>query len=157
MAISALGDGGLLALLRCMIIVLMVVELCIPILLGCAPLRLASLVVWSFHLALGTVAYDYSVIAVASLALCSPPEQVQQLAWITTSPTARLVALGVALAGCARLALGKARELGSVEHLLVICWLCLLCPALWISADATPPPSLFSPPFPRSPVRGRRE
>ena len=65
--LTALGDALVLRLLHAMLILLELVELAIPLLLmGVASRYTASSVLWAFHFLLGNIAYDYSVISVAS-------------------------------------------------------------------------------------------
>ncbi|CAK0878644.1 unnamed protein product, partial [Prorocentrum cordatum] len=129
--IALLGDGAVLSLLHLALVLLEAVEVLIPLLLPLAPLRWSLGTAWAFHLLLGSIAYDYSVIAVASLVACAPPAQVVHLAWRVTSPPARLAATALALLGCRRLEAQRCRELGSPEHLASLLWLCALRPALW--------------------------
>tara|TARA_B110001452_G_C15202373_1_gene417212 strand:+ start:13 stop:1569 length:1557 start_codon:yes stop_codon:yes gene_type:complete len=142
-ALKAIRDRGALLVLRGVLVALTLVELANPVLLCCAPLRTAATIVWVFHLAMATIAYDYSVIAVCSMVLCAPPAEVTSLAWVTTAP-ARLIAVSAALVELWRLASRRACELGSAEHVVAYLWLCALCPALWLSAEATTPPSIFA-------------
>lgn len=142
--LALIGDAGLLLLLRAMLLLLEAIELAIPPMLAFGALSSSALLVWAFHLALGTIAYDYSVIAVASLVLCAPPEQLAHLEWMSTTPTARLVATAAALLLCHRLESGRCRELGSVEHIATLGWLCLLCPAWWVGTHAPTPPGLLA-------------
>ncbi|CAK0878643.1 unnamed protein product, partial [Prorocentrum cordatum] len=132
--IALLGDGAVLSLLHLALVLLEAVEVLIPLLLPLAPLRWSLGTAWAFHLLLGSIAYDYSVIAVASLVACAPPAQVVHLAWRVTSPPARLAATALALLGCRRLEAQRCRELGSPEHLASLLWLCALRPALWWTA-----------------------
>lgn len=142
--LKVIGDRGALLVLRGVLVALTLVELANPVLLCCGPLRAATTIVWAFHLAMASIAYDYSVIAVCSMVLCAPPaELAANLAWVTTAP-ARSIAVGAALIELWRLASKRACELGSAEHVVATLWLCALCPALWLSAEATTPPSLFA-------------
>eukprot|EP00908_Phaeocystis_cordata_P001652 Transcript_11787.p1 GENE.Transcript_11787~~Transcript_11787.p1 ORF type:complete len:533 (+),score=199.86 Transcript_11787:229-1827(+) len=141
--LALLGDRAVLGLLHLALVLLEAVEILIPLLLPFAPLQLAFLVVWAFHLALGSIAYDYSVIAVASLVACAPPAQVVHLAWMSTAAPARLAALALALISCRRLEAQRCRELGSPEHVASLLWLGLLCPVLWLDAAAPTPPGLL--------------
>ena len=142
--LAIIGDRGLLAVLHAALILLELIELTIPPLLAWGALPTAVHVVWAFHLVLGSIAYDYSVIAVASLVVCAPSEQVVHLGHMSTSPLARLAALTLALVCCTRLEAARCRELGSPEHFAAMLWICAIHPAWWVAPTAPTPPGLLA-------------
>ena len=67
--LALLGDRATLAILEVGLVTLEAVEIAIPPLLTFGDLRGAALVLWIFHLLLGSIAYDYS--ALEPPALCA--------------------------------------------------------------------------------------
>lgn len=150
--LTTLGDTLVLHLLHLMLILLELVELAIPLLLmGLTSRYTASTVLWAFHLLLGSIAYDYSVISVASVLLIAPIEALPNLAWMSVTVEARVVGVGLCLVCCLRMQWKRCRELASPEHVASLLWLGCLHPSLWMvdlkehgagTTAAASPPSL---------------
>lgn len=137
--LAAIGDVGVIRALRLGIVVLVIVEFLMPVGLivsratGWGDVLYCSLtLVWYFHLALATVAYDYSTIAVASIALCVPPRCLENLAWATIGPGARGMALAASVGLLVYVNMSKPREKFSPLHVAAVAYLVRLRPAMWL-------------------------